>query len=210
MHIYLDESGDLGFSEKSTKFFTIACVTMDNTTLFRRSVKKVKVKYDIPRDTELKGYKTRNEIKRDLLTRLAALDIEIHAITVKKANVDKKFQKDTNILYNYMVGLSLVPIILRQPADARIFINVDRRTISLTSGFKFNEYLKYKTWYEGNRPDINLEIHHMDSHEDYGIQGIDVICNSVYRKYSSGNYKLFNLLRSRIRTDRRLFFTKQK
>jgi hypothetical protein len=208
MHIYLDESGDLGFSERSTKFLTIAYVVMDSTTHFRRSVKKVKMKYGISRETELKGSETRFSIKQDLLTRFSTQDITVHAITVNKTNVDTKFQKDTNILYNYMVGLSLVPVILRQSADARVYVNVDRRTISITSGFKFNEYLKYKIWYEGKRPDIALEIHHLDSHEDYGIQGIDVVCNSIYRKYNSRNYTLFNIIRKKVKTDRRLFFKK--
>jgi hypothetical protein len=208
MHIFIDESGDLGFSERSTKFLTIAYVTMDNSTYFRRSVRKVKARYGITRETELKGSETRADIKQDLLTRFAVQDIGVHAITVKKVNVDAKFRKDVNILYNYMVGLSLVPVILQQPNDTKVYVNIDRRTISTASGFKFNEYLKYKIWYEGKRPDITLEIRHLDSHEDYGIQGIDIICNSIYRKYSLRNYTLFNILKNKVKTDRRLFFSR--
>jgi len=108
MYVYLDESGDLGFGQGSTKYLTIAFVTMGNPIPFRRCVKRVKVKYHIPRDVELKGNTTRALIKKDLLGKFARLDIEVHAITVKKTNVEHKLRKDTNILYNYIVGLSLV------------------------------------------------------------------------------------------------------
>jgi len=208
MYVYLDESGDLGFGQRSTKYLTIAFVTMVNPVPFRRCVKRVKVKYNIPQNVELKGNTTGALIKKDLLSRFAKLDIEVHAITVKKANVELKLRRDTNILYNYMVGLSLVERILQEPANSKVLINVDRRIISITSGFKFNEYLRYKIWYEGERRDIDLEIYHLDSHQTYAIQGIDIICNSIFRKYSSNNDKLFKVIQGKVKSDRRLFFSK--
>ncbi len=208
MYVYLDESGDLGFGERSTKYFTIAFAVMENPVLFVRCVRKAKVKYHIPRDVELKGYTTRENIKRDLLSGFAKLDIEVHAITVRKRNVEPKLRKDTNILYNYMVGLSLVERILEEPKDTQVIINVDRRIIAITSGFNFNQYLRYKIWYEKERRDIDLNIHHLDSHHALTIQGIDIICNSIFRKYNSNNYKLFNIFQDKVKSDKRLFFGK--
>jgi len=208
MYVYLDESGDLGFGQGGTKYFTIAFVVMKNPLHFKRCVKRVKVKYHIPRDVELKGFTTKERIKKDLLSRFAKLDLEVHAITVRKKNVEPKLRRDTNILYNYVVGLSLIERILQEPANARVLINVDRRIISITSGFKFNEYLRSKIWYEGRRPDINLNIKHLDSHENYAIQGIDIICNSIFRKYNSNNYRLFNIIQDKVKNDRRLYFGK--
>jgi hypothetical protein len=181
---------------------------VEDPILFRRCVKAIKIKHHIPRDVELKGYTTRKIIKEDLLNRFLKLDMEVHAITVKKKNVEPKLRRDTNILYNYMVGLSLVERILQEPAGARVVINVDRRITAITSGFKFNEYLKYKIWYEKERQDVDLEIHHLDSHQIYALQGIDVICNSIFRKYNSNNYALFNIIQDKVKDDKRLFFGK--
>jgi len=208
IYIYLDESGDLGFHQGSSKYFTIALVVMRDPIHFTRAVREVKIKYNIPREVELKGSTTRKIIKKDLLSRFARLDMEIHAITVKKENVEPKLRRDSNILYNYMVGLLLVERILSEDAGTRVCIDVDRRVISITSGFKFNEYLKYKIWYEGQRQDIDLEINHLDSHGSYAIQGIDVICNCIFRRYNSNDYELFNIIRGKVRNDRRLFFGK--
>ena len=107
MHIYLDESGCLGFAQRSTEYFTIAFIVVEDPVFLRRCIKKIKIKHQIPRDVELKGARTRTDIKEDLLKELSKLDLEIHAITVKKANVFPKLRIDTNKLYNYMVGLSL-------------------------------------------------------------------------------------------------------
>ena len=208
LYVYLDESGDLGFEQKSTRYFTIAFVIVEDPIPFRRCVKAVKIKHHIPRDVELKGNTTRKVIKEDLLNRFLQLDMEIHAITVKKKNVEPKLRRDTNILYNYIVGLSLVERILQEPPGIRVVITVDRRITSITSGFKFNEYLRYKIWYEKERQDIDLEIYHLDSHETYALQGIDVICNSIFRKYNSNNHDLFNILQDKVKSDRRLFFSK--
>jgi len=206
LYVYLDESGDLGFGQGGTKYFTIAFAIVAAPILFRRCVKAVKIKHQIPREVELKGHTTRASIKKDLLNKFVKLDMEIHAITVRKENVEPKLRKETNILYNYMVGLSLVERILQEPARAKVTVNVDRRVISITSGFDFNQYLRYKIWYERERQDIDLEIHHLDSHTAYSIQGIDVICNTIFRKYSSSNYALFNIICDKVKSDKKLFF----
>ena len=167
---------------------------------------KGKEKYHIPREVEIKGNTTRAIIKKDLLNRFAKLEIEVHAITVKKENVEQKLRRDTNILYNYMVGLSLVERILEEPTNTSVIVNVDRRIISITSGFNFNQYLRYKVWYEGERQDINLDVYHLDSHEAYATQGTDIICNSVFKKYNSNNYNLFRIIQKKVNSDKRLFF----
>ena len=208
LNIYLDESGDLGFSQGSSKYFTIAFVVVKDPVLFARCVKETKIRYKIPRKVELKGSTAREVVKKDLLNKLRKLDIEIHAITVKKKNIDARLRKDKNILYNYIVGLLLVDCILAKPAGTKVLINVDRRVISVTSGFKFNEYLKYKIWYENARQDIDLEVRHLYSHTKHSIQGIDVICNSLFRKYNSNNPTLFNIIKDKVKCEKRLFFSK--
>ena len=107
-----------------------------------------------------------------------------------------------------MVGLSLVERILQEPPNSEVIINIDKRIISITSGAKFDEYLRLKTWYERERQDIELKIYHIDSQKSHTIQGIDIICNSIFRKYNSNNYRLFNIIQGKVKSDRRLFFGK--
>jgi len=206
MYVYLDESGDLGFGKGGSRYFTIAFTIMENPVPFRRCVKKVKIKHNIPRDVELKGNTTRVSVKEELLYRFAGLEIEVHSITVKKSNVQLKLRRNTNILYNYMVGLSLAERILMEKPGTKVLVSIDRRVISVPA-LQIEEYLKSKVWLEGKRTDIDLEINHLDSHEAYAIQGIDIICNSIFRKYNWNNYILFNIIQGKIKSDKRLFFS---
>jgi len=208
MYIYLDESGDLGFEPGGTDYFTISFIVTGNRYGLKRCVKRTKRKFKIPPEIELKGSTTRKEIKEDLLKRIGKLQVEIHSITVMKSNVESKLRKDTNILYNYMVGLSLVERILKMEKGGTVTIVVDRRIISITSGFNFNEYMRYKIWYEGNRQDIALNIYHVDSHKAFSIQAIDIICNSIFRKYQRDDLSLIEVLQKqgRIKSDKSLFF----
>ena len=66
LYVYLDESGDLGFGQGGTRYFTIAFIIVEDPVPFRRCVKAVKIKHHIPREAELKGSTTREAIKRDL------------------------------------------------------------------------------------------------------------------------------------------------
>lgn len=206
-YIYLDESGDLGFSQGGSKYFTIAFFETKNPTEVKRVVRRVKKKYKIPRQVEIKANTTKRKIKIDLLKKLSKLTIEIQSITVRKENVDLKLRQDTNILYNYMVGLSLGERIVRsEPLNAELIIIIDKRIISVTSGFKFNEYLKYKIWYEKERKDINLQIWHLDSRKVYGLEAIDNIVNAIFKKYNSADTELFNIIKRKITYDKTLFF----
>lgn len=192
MFIYLDESGDLGLKGESTKYFTICFALLYKPNPFKRCVKRVKIKYNISLLDELKGNVTREDIKRDLLLRFSKLkDLEIHAITVEKENVEEKLRRDANILYNYMVGLSVVERILKEKRDKEIKIVVDRRITSITAGFDLDKYIKYKVWYENQRKDMGL---------------YDVITHTIYRKYASNDFNLYNVIRNKIKTDKKLFF----
>ncbi len=210
MYIYLDESVDLGFdfSGGSTTCFTIAFAILEKPDLLKRCVKKVKMKYRIPINVELKGSITNPQIKLDLLERISKLPIEIHSITVKKENVAQKLRTDTNILYNYMVGLSLAEKILQSQSNFKIIVVVDKRITSITSGFNFNEYLRYKIWFEGKREDIDLHINQVDSHSSYGIQSIDIITNSIFKKHESNVGQFYDVISGKIRDEKNLFFSK--
>ena len=208
-YIYVNESGDLGFGQGGSKYFAIAFFETKSPIEVKRVVRRVKKKYKIPREVEMKANTTKRKIKIDLLRKLSKLSIEIQSITVRKENVDLKLRQDTNILYNYMVGLSLGERIVRsEPRNAELIIVVDKRIISVTSGFKFNEYLKYKIWYEKERKDIDLQIWHLDSCKVYGLEAIDNIVNAIFKKYNSADTELFNIIKRKITYDKTLFFNK--
>ena len=202
MIIYLDESGDLGFAPGSSAYFVVTFLVAKDKKPIKRAVQKTRKKHGLTRGFELKGNTAPRKVKEDLLKRLAKLDIGIHTIVMNKTKVFPRLRKDTNILYNYVLGHIVVPYICTQK---KVTIMVDKRVVSVTSGFKLDEYLTYKVWYE-NLADVDMQIQHEDSKWTLGIQAADVVCNSIFRKYESGNDRFYNLIRGKIKEEEQLFF----
>lgn len=121
---------------------------------------------------------------------------------MNKSKASTRIKYDKNILYNYVLGLILVPYIIKQKD---VDITVDRRTVSVASGLKLDEYLKYKVWYE-NLADVNMNIKHEDSKHNLGIQVVDIISYAIFRKYESGDTSYYDLIRPRIKKEIQLFF----
>jgi len=202
MFIYLDESGDLGFRTGGSKYFVITFISVTNNLQLERTIREVKSKYGLHSNYEIKGSSTTARIKNELLQKISKLNIEIYSIVMNKSKVFSRIRDDKNILYNYVLGLILVPYIINQQ-DVNIL--VDRRTVSVRSGFKLDDYLEYKVWYE-NLADVNMNISHEDSKHNLGIQAVDVISYAIFRKYESGDVSYYDLIRHRIKKEIPLFF----
>jgi hypothetical protein len=115
--IYLDESGDLGWNFTapyrdggSSRFLTIAslCVPTEKKHLAKRVIKKLYQNFGWPAGAEKKWsmmkVPERNEFARAAHDFCSAhADVHVHAITVKKQNVQNHLRADGNKLYNYMI-----------------------------------------------------------------------------------------------------------
>lgn len=183
----------------------VALMSSNSKDQIRRVVKRVKEKSNIPPSVELKAFPSRPEIKREILSRLANLNIEIRAIILDKQNVSDRLKKDENILYNYVSGLLLVPYILKQ---TRVAIIADKRVTKITSGFDFDRYLRYKIYYENYESSnkVQMEIDLKESHKVGGLQAIDFVCNGIFRRYEKRDSYYYNLIKSKIVEEKDLFF----
>jgi len=205
--IYLDESGDLGFKKGSSKYFVISFIAMDTKTnlILKRKIKKVKKRHKIGKDVEIKANKSNHSLRVDVLNKICSLPIEIYSITTKKQGINKSLRKDTNIFYNYMVNLILVPYIERSKISNLCLI-ADSRINKVSKGMRFGDYLKYKIFFENSLYKIKLDIKYLDSLTSYGLQAVDFIANSVFKSYEQTNDRYYKVLRGSIIEDKRLYF----
>ena len=205
--IYLDESGDLGFKKGSSKYFVISFIAMDTKTnlILKRKIKKVKKRHKIGKDVEIKANKSNHSLRVDVLKEICSLPIEIYSITTKKQGINKSLRKDTNIFYNYMVNLILVPYIERSKISNLCLI-ADSRINKVSKGMRFGDYLKYKLFFENNLYKIKLDIKYLDSLTSYGLQAVDFIANSIFKSYEQENDRYCKVLRRSIIEDKHLYF----
>ncbi len=89
-YIYIDESGDLGFSEKGSEYFVMSAIVINDEgthNQFRRIPKKIrqrKLKKSFKKQSELKFSNSSVLIREQFLTRAAKLPIKVYALIIKK------------------------------------------------------------------------------------------------------------------------------
>ena len=218
MNIYLDESGDLGFSFQkpyrnggSSRYLTITFlfIPKELTKHPKRIVRKLYKKKGKSTKNELKGSHLSKDDKLFIAKRTVKLlqnhpNIKIISITVYKRSVKKHIRKDPNKLYNYMIGLVLPKKIKNQK---RLTIIPDKKSIKVASGNSLVDYLQIKLWFEFNSETI-IEYYPLESHTALNLQYIDWISNIIWNSYEDKENQALDIFIDRIELHQ-LFFPKR-
>lgn len=214
-HIYLDESGDLGwkFSHPhrdggSSRFLTLAYVIVPECDkhLLYRFVRRVYKQYKIDPNKEQKGTDYLDKQAKVIAQRMVKLlheqlNISIGAITVKKENVNENIREDSNVLYNYMVSLSIAQQIAH---FEEVTLIPDKRSIKVKSGNSLYEYLKIKIWFDWQ---ANTKLYYTpkESHSDLNLIFVDWITNFIWRHYEDQRSDAYRILKPYLK-ENLLFF----
>ena len=151
MNVYLDESGDLGFSfDKpyrnggSSRYLTISILLVPKALSHypKRIVRNLYKNRQKKSGAEIKATELSEKDLRWVANQTTQLvikhpEIRIVSISVNKQNVSKHIRNDSNKLYNYMIGLVLPPKI---KDNARITFIPDKRSIKVESGNSLLDY----------------------------------------------------------------------
>lgn len=221
MNIYIDESGDLGWTFDrpnrnggSSRYITISGVIISNEEekYIKRFISDVHRKYNLSAKTEKKGANFSNEHAKFITTQLNKIinksdSFRIISITAYKPNIFEALRRDKNIFYNYMLGLLLRELI---PNYDNVVINLDKRTIKVSQGDSFPDYIKTQVWGEGH--DLDIDCNFLDSENNKLIWFADWYSNFVWRFYEDSETEAYEILRqnpvNRIFLEKKLFFPK--
>lgn len=209
MIIYLDESGDLGFDfahkRPSCKFVIalLVCESGGVTRGFRKAVGRTlknklnRGKKDGRVIKELKGTATSLPIKRYFYRHSPKAGWKIYAVAVNKERVLEHLQTKAGKtkLYNYIARFLLTKVDLSM-AEGAVTLVVDRSK-NKDEIADFNQYLANQL--DALLPlDVRLNIYHEHSHENAGLQAVDLFCWGVFRKYEHGDYEWYREYGNRI------------
>lgn len=215
MNVYLDESGDLGWTlDKpymhggSSRYLTIAFVACpsEKTKYLKRIVRDVYNRTKTSPSEELKGSSLSLEDKKyfaEKVNKLVSMnpDIKIGSITVNKRKVLQYIRQDANKLYNYMIRLSVLPQIKNEP-----MVNLirDNKTVKVKSGNSLIEYLQIVLWFDMGSHTRIIDIP-SDSKRVQNLIFIDWLNNLVWGNYEYNNKEPYQILKSVI-DSKKLFF----
>jgi hypothetical protein len=209
VHVFLDESGDLGWSLDqpyhgggSSRFLTVAAliVPSDQSHLPKRFMKKLyqERKWTTP---EKKWADMTPEARLEFANRAVKFredhaDFVYTAITVKKEKVAQHIRGDANKLYNFMSRLLLLD---RMAAYEKVQLIPDPRSIKVKSGNSLHDYLQTVLWFEKEVKTV-VTTTPLDSEHCLGLQFADMLAGLVAGHYEFQQSAPWDVLKASIAT----------
>ena len=191
--MYVDESGDLGFSDKATKFFVIGYLACDSSLGIRLEMKRLlkrlhrKGAYHI-KQNELKFCRMGDVCRKAVLEKIVQSNVNIGVIVVEKQHVKPDLKGKLPILYNWLMVHNIISALLPSlEAGQRIQMMFDK-SLSKTRIAAFNQYVKEKASYlscvRGNSlSPSSIVSNHIDSKLEPCIQAVDSVSGAYFHKY---------------------------
>jgi hypothetical protein len=193
VYLYIDESGDLGFNEKGSKYFVLSCVKIEDENTnkhFNRIPKKIRqttLTKKWKKHSELKFSNSSVLIRQRFLNRVAKLDLEIFVIIIEKKYTKKQLQENLPILYNYLIKVLMEQPIesLKKPNKLEVYLD---KCMSQGQRENFEQYVKTE-FLSVFKSIPRLNIKHKNSHENGGLQVTDFVCGAFGYKYNTAKLK---------------------
>ena len=193
----MDESGDLGFSDKSTKFFVIGYLACDSSLGIRLEMKRLlkrlhKKKAYHERQNELKFCRMDDVCRKAVLERIVQSNVNIGAIVVEKRHVKPDLKDKLPILYNWLMVHNIITTLLPSLETGQKIQMMFDKSLSKARIADFNQYVKEKASYlsyvRGNNLSPNSIIsNHIDSKLEPCIQAVDSVAGAFFHKYEFNN-----------------------
>ena len=183
-YIYIDESGVLNKNLKQD-FFTIKALILNDSNLrqFKKLFKNIKLE-------EIHFCKLSKAKKQKIIFKISKIP-QIKAITIFVKKSEINFNLRSNLGYNYFVKLLLEHSIAN--IEDNISIKIDNHTTKAGSINSLHDYLKSEMYGSYDfKFDINSKL--IDSKYSLGVQGADIISNTMWSYLSYGNDKPYSSL----------------
>lgn len=206
-HIFLDESGDLGFSKGSSKWFLFTIAIVENPRTLEKIVKKIwkSLKKKHKNLGELHAFNEKPITRKRLLKCVAQIkDLKVLCVILNKDKVYIDLQNQKNYLYNYTANVLLDRLHNRKIIDHTepIFLCIDRKDTKKVLKENFLQYLSESM---KQRRSNHFAIELKASHENKSLQAVDFVSWAIFRKYERGDYEYYEIIKDKIIEEKLLF-----
>lgn len=207
IYAFLDESGDLGFSDNSSRWFILTIVLTSSHRKIEKCVKKVHkgLKKKYKKIKELHAYHVDAINKKRMLNLLANLDdLQVFCIVLNKEKVYVDLRNQKNYLYNYTANILLDRLNKKMPFKnkGKVLICIDQRDTNKFLRKNFEDYLKDNLIKRGSG---DFEIKIKPSHTEKCLQAVDFVSWAIFRKYESGDDEYYKIIQNKIIDENPLF-----
>jgi chorismate mutase len=212
MYVYIDESGDLGFSLKSSRYFVVAYLILDYpfevAKVMKRLLKKLHERKEYARRcNELKYSNSKDTVRRKVLEKICKCNMEIGFVVLEKAKVKPELKKKTTVLYNFVIVDTVMRNILpKLTSNDKLCIIVDK-TLSRLSKNAFNMYAINKAswlmsvqWRQTEQIRLsNIEVLHENFQREPCLQAVDFLAGACFHMYEHDNDCYFRIIENKVK-----------
>jgi len=206
LNIFVDESGDLGFSNsRSSRTFVVAYVIISNPERtrvdFKRLRKKIKQKHRLNVE-EFKFSRDSEKVRINVLKEISGQELEAGYFAAEKTAVKEDLRKRPDVFYNYVVADTIVTNVVRSYDPTEVNLTLDQSK-SKDSLCHFNNYLRRKfSWrqaVESQKEMPKIKILHEDSRNDQCLQVADYFAGAAFNYFERGERKYFSYIENKVR-----------
>ncbi len=190
--VYLDESGDLGFSSASSRHFVVVALASPEPKELTRILRRVRRRlYSFgTRTPEFKFKSSPEHVRKLVLSGVAGTSIQVAWTGIAKRDVPAELRRDKNELYLRVCSMALAEL-MRQTHARRAHIVLEKWSSNRTVRRHFEGHLREVV--SGHHCGYfapSITISHLDSANSAGIQIADIVAGSVFRsvEHSDGSY----------------------
>ena len=196
LYVYVDESGDFGLSDRSSRYFLMCALVTDCQKDILRIMKHVRkgvLGASLKKIPELKWSKASPEVRVAVLKGLATQKGEMWYVCLCKTERTKK-----EPIYNN-VARHLIRFVGELKAR-KIMIVIDRtlprRHLDALTAQLMKEIDEVRN--ESGIISVETIIKHSTGQEETCLQAVDYVCGAVFAKYERDDPSYFKLIESRI------------
>lgn len=198
---FIDESGDLGFGQGSSRYVTFAAVITSSLSAVERIPRRIRrrrLKKSLRRIPELKFHNSSHEVRTAVLRMLAAsADVRVACLVADKRSAKDRFSGRMDQLY--------LESCLRMANEVARLVG-PRGTLNLTfdarrgggivdSGFgsRILENMTGRAVGMKNMP-ASARVSKLDSVNSGGLQVADYVAGAIQRRYERGDLRYYRII----------------
>lgn len=211
LEVFIDESGDLGFTREATKFFVVSFLYIRNTPPFRDEVRwlylKLRKRHRYFID-ELHFSESNDTVRRKVLQLICKTDecnFGIIVVDKDRIHYNSSFYQDPHGIFRYVIVNNVMnTMIPKLEYRENLSIILDRR-IPSAQRVLFKDYAELKGYYiskkEGKK-DIfyryRLTVSHRNSKKDPCLQAADFLAGAEFQRFERQDYRYHNIIDSKM------------
>lgn len=200
IHIYLDESGDLGFGTGGSRFFVVAALAINDPLVLNRLIKNEnqRLRSNGTRSIEHKFNKSREDVRIRLLRGISGTDSIIGWRAIDKVRTKRHLRMGHDDIYQTLCADVISDVAPRNPG-ADVIIHLDRMASKKVIRDALTSCLLSRIDIERNGMALsNLTIEHQASYNNPGLQVQDFVVGSVFQMLERGRPHYYELIEKNV------------